>query len=308
MFLQAPPEPEHLELSSIALDYAGFLAAFALYGALGFRLQVLRGADGAATGPDAPAMNDALHSAESTAARIGAFGAGLLLVVQMLGVAASATEKGIGFGAALHAAPGRTLAGYLFLALLVVLYAVAMRRAKGAWIAAAVVATLYTLRNAVTLRWFSVVNPLHIAAASLWLGTLMVLVVAGIAAVLRSTLPGLRRGELVAYLVNRFSPLALSAAGLLAVTGVVTAVRHLKYVAALWTTSYGITFLVKLALVGVVLGLGAWNWRRVRPRLGSERSALDIRRSSMAELTVAAIVLAVTALLVNLPAPKLPGT
>jgi putative copper export protein len=58
----------------------------------------------------------------------------------------------------------------------------------------------------------------------------------------------------------------------------------------------------------VVAALGAWNWRRVRPRLGSEDSVAEIRRSSAMELAVAAVVLAVTAVLVNLPAPTLPGS
>ncbi|HEV2641836.1 MAG TPA: CopD family protein, partial [Candidatus Elarobacter sp.] len=107
-------------------------------------------------------------------------------------------------------------------------------------------------------------------------------------------------------LVARFSPVALWAAAILGISGVITAWRHLKFVAALWTTPYGYALDIKLALVAIVLGLGAWNWRRMSPRLGAEAAAHEMRRSATAELTFAAIVLAVTAVLVSLPAPKLP--
>src|SRR5438270_373399 len=92
-----------------------------------------------------------------------------------------------------------------------------------------------------TGRWFSMVNPLHEVAASLWIGTLAVMVIAGLSVVFRQTVPSDERGRLVAEMVNRFSPLALSAATLLGITGVVTAWRHLKHLNALWTSPYGFT-------------------------------------------------------------------
>jgi putative copper export protein len=56
--------------------------------------------------------------------------------------------------------------------------------------------------------------------------------------------------------------------------------------------------------VALVFGLGAWNWRRQRPRLGSESAAAGLRRSAWSELVAAGLVLLATALLVSLPAPK----
>jgi copper transport protein len=110
----------------------------------------------------------------------------------------------------------------------------------------------------------------------------------------------------VADIVGRFSPVALGAAALLGITGVITAWRHLKYLSALWTTPYGYTLDAKLAVVAIVVGLGAWNWRRMSPRLGAEDAAHHLRRSAKAELTFAGIVLALTALLLSIPSPKLP--
>jgi copper transport protein len=149
------------------------------------------------------------------------------------------------------------------------------------------------------------VNAVHILAASTWLGTLLVLLLIGIRGVARSTTAGgAQRAELVADLVNSFSPLALVASAIVAATGLTTAWLHLKRVSSLWTTSYGVALDVKLILVLIVVTLGAWNWRRVRPSLGAEGSEQAIRRSARMELTFAALVLIVTSVLVTLPSPR----
>jgi len=148
------------------------------------------------------------------------------------------------------------------------------------------------------------VNAVHILAASTWLGTLLVLFLIGIRGVIKTATPDLTRAELVCDLVNSFSPLALTAASVVALTGLTTAWLHLKRVSALWTTSYGITLIVKLVFVLMVLVMGAWNWKRVRPTLGESGSEETIRRSSTMELTFGALVLLATSVLVTLPSPR----
>ena len=105
-------------------------------------------------------------------------------------------------------------------------------------------------------------------------------------------------------MVNRFSPVALSMGGIVVLFGAITAWRHLPTVASLWETPYGRTLIIKLVFVGTVFLLGAFNWRRQRPSLGTEPAAFSIRRSAALELSVAAIVLVVTSILVSLPSPK----
>ena len=95
---------------------------------------------------------------------------------------------------------------------------------------------------------------------------------------------------------------------MLATFGVITAWRHLSTLPALWTTPYGITLVVKLCLVACVLALGAFNFRRQRPLMGSEAGAVSIRRSASAELAIAALVLIATSVLVSVPSPKRPAT
>ena len=142
-------------------------------------------------------------------------------------------------------------------------------------------------------------DALHILSAGGWLGTLLAVAMVGIRVSLRAE-PA-ERGPAAAALVNAFSPFALACAGLLVATGVVSALMHVDSVQSLGTTAYGRTLLVKLALLSLVLGTGAYNWLRVRPALGDERGAHRILRSSTAELAVAALVLAATAVLTATP-------
>jgi putative copper export protein len=140
----------------------------------------------------------------------------------------------------------------------------------------------------------------HLLAAGVWLGSLLALVAVA--------LPRLGSGEgdhglVVARLVDRFSPVALTAAALLAGTGVWTAVLYVDEIPQLWETLYGRALLLKVGLFGVTAALGAYNWRRVRPALTSTGGVARLRRSSRLELLVALTVLAVTAWLVHLPMP-----
>ena len=57
----------------------------------------------------------------------------------------------------------------------------------------------------------------------------------------------------------------------------------------------------KLGVVLLTATTGAYNWKVVSPRLGTEASTLHIRRSALAEIIIAATILAVTAVLVALP-------
>lgn len=172
------------------------------------------------------------------------------------------------------------------------------------WLLAAVGVVLLVLQPVYTGKLAGKVNAVHVLAASTWLGTLLILSIVGVHRVIRNATAGRQRAVLVADLVNSFSPLALTAASIVALTGLTTAWLHLKRLSALYTSSYGITLLIKLVFVLCVVVLGAWNWRRVRPSLGVEGSEEIIRRSSRRELTFAALVLLTTSVLVTLPSPR----
>lgn len=142
---------------------------------------------------------------------------------------------------------------------------------------------------------------LHVIGAGGWLGSLLVLLVVGIPVALRLSLR--ERGPAVAALVNAFSPTALLFAGTVVATGVFAAWLHLGTVPALWESRYGQVLLLKLAVLAVVFGTGAYNWLRVKPALGDEAAVEPLRRSATLELIVGAVVLAVTAVLVATETP-----
>ena len=275
-----------------------FVAAFLAIGPLGFRYGVARPtAAWAANGSTVRGV------ALRRAAAIGVVGAVLALTHLALVLPGLAARRHTDV-ASLIADDPLVAARVLLTGLAALGYLLAWRGREAGWALAAVGMIGSILRNVVNGEWTQLVNPLHLLAGGLWIWTLFVLVAAGLATVLTIEPSSERRGELAASMVNTFSPLALAAACSLVLFGVITAWRHLKTLSALWTTPYGYALLAKLALVALVFALGAWNWRRQRPRLGSESAATGLRRSARSELVAAGLVLLATALLVSLPAPK----
>jgi putative copper export protein/methionine-rich copper-binding protein CopC len=152
------------------------------------------------------------------------------------------------------------------------------------------------------LRTLAIISDgLHVLGASGWLGSLLVLLVAGIPAAL--SLAADRRGAAVADLVNAFSPTALVFAGLVGATGVFAAWLHIGSIQGLWQSAYGELVLIKLGVLSLVALTGAYNWLRVRPALGGIDGADRIRRSATVEVAIATFVLVVTAILVATPTP-----
>ena len=140
---------------------------------------------------------------------------------------------------------------------------------------------------------------LHVLGASSWLGTLTIVLVAGLTAAMRQAPEA--RGSHVRSLINAFSPVALASAGLAAATGVFAAWLHVGTIPNLWGTQYGITLLIKLAVLGIVALTGFYNWRFVQPALGTDAATTRLNRSARVEVAVAVLVLLVTAVLVASP-------
>ena len=108
-------------------------------------------------------------------------------------------------------------------------------------------------------------------------------------------------GAFVRDLINAFSPVALVTAGIAATTGVFAVWLHVGTIPNLWGTRYGITLLVTLAVLGIVALTGFYNWRFVQPRLSTPEATQQLRRSALVEVSVAVIVLLLTAVLVASP-------
>lgn len=297
----------------VVIRWLQFVGLLVLIGAVAFRLFVLgflRRERGAALPILAPAGARAARFALLATALVGV-AALLRLYAQSYAMHGGAQAMN---GALIATMLGHTTWGWGWIvqAVGVVVAALgflAARRARASgWGIAAVGALMLAVTPALSGHAVSAprLTPLavladgaHIIGASGWLGSLLLVVAVGIPTSL--ALDESERGRAVADLVNAFSPTALVFAGLTAATGVFAAWLHLGAVPALWQTRYGQLLLLKLAILSVVAGTGAYNWLRVKPALGDERGAARMRRSASVELAVGVVVLAVTAVLVATP-------
>lgn len=138
-------------------------------------------------------------------------------------------------------------------------------------------------------------DALHVISAGAWLGTLGALVVVVRAAVKR----GVVASDVLPGAVVAFSPLALLSAGTLVGTGLFATWLHVGSLGGLFGSTYGRILLAKVALVGIAAGLGAYNWRRVTPRLGSpEGTRAFMSSTARSEIAMGLFVLLLTAVLV----------
>lgn len=133
----------------------------------------------------------------------------------------------------------------------------------------------------------------HLLAAAIWIGG-----VAGLVIAFRTR----SEPEILASTVSRFSAAAVWAVVLVSSAGVGMASIVLPSPAALTSTGYGVTLLAKVAMVLVVVALGAYNRRALVPRIVGEPSGPARRRLAVTvrvELAVLLVVLALTSVLVT---------
>ena len=281
----------------VVREYTSFVGSFLIIGATAFYFLLLR--------PAFRPNMDAMRIAGRSAARIGVVGALLRVLTIGMTVTGAMLQKQLSLVAALTSKPSLIVGE---IATVIALFAFASaafawREEIRRWTVAGIATLVIALQGVVTTKLERTVNPLHVFAASMWIGTLFVMVVAGISTALSGAFATSDRGAAVAALVNRFSTIALWSTGLLVLTGLTTAWLNLGTIEALWTSIYGKTLIVKMSLVAVVFLLGGYNNWRVKPTLGTQDAARRMKRTATFEIAVAAIVLIVTAVLVNLPAP-----
>jgi putative copper export protein len=285
-----------LQWSDALTEFVGFIALFLGAGAIGFRFSALRGRR---IETDRPFYEDAARRA----AVLGLVGVILSLLMAWMDLPGLAAKRHLSVGAFISSDPS-TMMQLGFLVAALIGYLLAAARIGAGWFLAAIGIVAGALRAGFLGQWSRLINPVHSLAAGLWIGTLLVLVVAGLSALLRHEPTGDRRGAIAADMVNGFSPLALSMGAIVVLFGLITAWRHLHVLSNLWSTPYGDALIVKLLFAATVFALGAWNWRRQRPTLGGEEAASSIRRSATGELIAATLVLIATAIVVSLPSPK----
>jgi copper transport protein len=139
-----------------------------------------------------------------------------------------------------------------------------------------------------------VVDAIHLASMSVWLGGLVMLVA--------FLLPRASESELGAILPI-WSRWAATAVGALILAGIVQALIEVASFKGLVDSTYGILILVKVALAASVIGVAAYSRRLVRART-AEKGPRTLRRMVLVELSVTAVILGVTAALVQIAPPR----
>lgn len=311
MMLDAPAEA--LNWADIGTQFVQYIGNFAVYGAIGARIAAPR--IGSAMSPASGRLADWGSRAGAHAASIGIGGA----LIQLAGLVLNAVQRAdsqhtsvVALIAGAHAPGARPgpplLMPLVLIATALVGFVLARARVRVGWWVAAAALLIMVLAPLPQGQWARLINPLHILAGGLWLGTLAVLVIAVFPLLLRGDAvgrdPDLRPGgSRLDAVVRRFSRLALVSSGLLVTTGVITAWRHLGSIDALWTTPYGWALDVKLLIVAGIAALGFYNWRYATPALSAGSGDARLARSSLREVSLGVLVLIVTSVLVSLPAP-----
>ncbi|HEY2570579.1 MAG TPA: CopD family protein [Solirubrobacteraceae bacterium] len=150
---------------------------------------------------------------------------------------------------------------------------------------------------------------LHVLAASVWVGGIACLLIALPAAT--RELAGPDRSRLLLATLARFSPQALAAVTVIAITGVVQAYIDVRSVHALLHSTYGALILAKVALLLALVALGWVNRQRLLPalrrvvdaRLTPGDAGMLARRTMRGELALMLGVFAVTAALIGYTPP-----
>lgn len=161
--------------------------------------------------------------------------------------------------------------------------------ARALWAIGAVAAALAVPQTghaaAEPYRW--VLHGLHVVAAGLWAGTLLVLV----------TLHS-RAREDAPDLLRAFSRLATPAVAIVILSGVWASTLYLGVPGNLLSTSYGRLLLAKGSVVALMAVLGGMNWLRLR------RSAVgEVPRTVYLEAGLAVVVVVLTAWLTETAHP-----
>ncbi len=133
----------------------------------------------------------------------------------------------------------------------------------------------------------------HIVAAVLWIGGIFVLI-----------LHSLRRDIPFKRSLQRFSPLALTAIILLAVSGLANAYTRLNSASELFTTGYGQVIIMKITLIIALGVIGYFIRSRIVPKLDSLSRTAIFARTALTELIIMVMAMGLGVALAGSPYPR----
>lgn len=150
----------------------------------------------------------------------------------------------------------------------------------------------------------------HVVAAGVWLGGLVVLLRVAFPASEAVVYP-MRAADVMRGVVARFSTVAMWAVGLVVVTGIARSLVEVGAWRALFGEPYGWVLLAKVGAVVPMVALGAYNQRILKPRLDGAvddenlgTALARLRRTVRIEAAAGVVVVLLTAVLVNVTPPR----
>lgn len=144
-------------------------------------------------------------------------------------------------------------------------------------------------------------DAVHILGAGGWAGGILVMSIAALPQTAHVSAD--HRLLLARNLLRAFSPLALSCAAVLVVTGAASAWLQLRDPGLLFGSLYGVVLLRKVVIVLMIAALGAYHWRVAQPSLDTERSIPRLRMSIALDVMLVLLVLVLTAILTGTAPP-----
>jgi putative copper resistance protein D len=134
-------------------------------------------------------------------------------------------------------------------------------------------------------------DALHLCAAGVWIGGLAPL------AIFLAHMPVFSSDKKVVLVLERFSTLSLCCVSVLILSGISNSWLLVGSIHALFTTPYGRLLLVKLALFGVLIVLGARNRLTIKTKLLTAQTSSNLlpqlRRNVICEICLGAVVIAI---------------
>ena len=150
----------------------------------------------------------------------------------------------------------------------------------------------FSLYGHSTINGFSsqILIVLHLGAISFWVGSFLPL---------RYSTRGKIEEENLYQVAHRFGVFAVYYVGLLLISGLILGTILVGGIEQLVTSYYGRAFLVKLAFVTILLGIGAINKFRLVPQLKNKNVSyvIKLRRSINMEICILFIILVISSLL-----------
>jgi copper transport protein len=293
---------------STAMRWAELVALLTLVGLVVFRLAVL---------PFAGWSSDLVATANDRSARLGR----ALLVLFTVGTISRGLAQASllpGFTGSRHEAlrelvhstrwGGSWAIGLIGLVIAIVGYMFASKKLFG-WTLAALGLVIVAVSEALTGHSGSVhrasaaiaADVAHLLGAGGWLG--------GLVAMLLCALPALKRVDAetarsaAQRLIRRYHGSATECVIVIVLSAIIAVWVRFPTVSSIWTTPYGLALLRKTIFVLVVLGFGAFHWRRFVIPEWTTDTLSRFKRSAVAELVFGAVVIALTAYLLTQPLP-----